>query len=821
MAQHDSPKPDSQTAAKAGRFAGIGGKLAGLSKRLPSKKVMILSAAGLLFVLLPAFVLPRFLPKPTPKPKIVHTLAQAFSALDAENYEEASRIADLLGEEDTLSNDELGGPPYIRGAVAAHQAQMLWGKDQIRYHLLAARHLQQSEALGFPEGREEAGLEMLGKSLFESDQFVAARPVLEKALKGDPADSASLHGMLMNLYLHGADRDLKKALAHSQAYLSDPDLTNADRQAGLLVCSEIQLSLEDLPGCRETVEKISVNGVVGAGASVIRGQMLMQEAANLLATATDENRAERTTIANQKYDDAIAVFRNPQARSMQATDAARRSMYLIGLCYAQLGNVKAAIDQWARTAKMHMERPEGVAANLQMAEALRKMGRDDEAIEAYRNATSYAGDPQSYANNWISLSAFRDRLNNAYQQYQQAENYERALQMTGLMNPLMPPEKTVEMAAQSHEAWARAILNKAENRSPDEVRASERQAREQLRNAGAVYAQLASLRYDTRDYTEAVWKSGQSYFEGHDYRSAVKTFDAYLRFELRKRRPRVLVSLAECQLSLGHLDPALAELQECLEFYPTDAASYQARLLASRAYLEQNNLKQAESLLHENLDGTALAPASREWRDSLFALGRVLHISGQQEAAVNRLEEAVERYPDAPQTLEARYLIAESYRQSASIPRQKLASDNIETSRVAHARQLQDRLKQALTGYERCEQFLSRRQQQSELTSLEQSILRNCYFARASALFDLGRYEEAIQAYSTATNRYQYAPESLEAYVQIATCYRRLNRNDKARGTLEQAKVVLSRIKPDADYLATTNYSQQDWAKLLDWLKTL
>ena len=101
------------------------------------------------------------------------------------------------------------------------------------------------------------------------------------------------------------------------------------------------------------------------------------------------------------------------------------------------------------------------------------------------------------------------------------------------------------------------------------------------------------------------------------------------------------------------------------------------------------------------------------------------------------------------------------------------------------------------------------------------AILRNCYFGRADALFDQGKYDEAIQAYSAATNRYQHDPESLEAYVQIASCHRRLGRISEARGTLEQARVVLQRIRPDADFAQTTRLARQDWVQLLDWLRTL
>ena len=62
----------------------------------------------------------------------------------------------------------------------------------------------------------------------------------------------------------------------------------------------------------------------------------------------------------------------------------------------------------------------------------------------------------------------------------------------------------------------------------------------------------------------------------------------------------------------------------------------------------------------------------------------------------------------------------------------------------------------------------------------------------------MGRYEEAIEAYRNATTRYQHHPEALEAFVQIAVCYRRLERNLEARGTVEHAKLVLNRMDSDA-----------------------
>ena len=165
--------------------------------------------------------------------------------------------------------------------------------------------------------------------------------------------------------------------------------------------------------------------------------------------------------------------------------------------------------------------------------------------------------------------------------------------------------------------------------------------------------------------------------------------------------------------------------------------------------------------------------------------------------AIERLEEAVNRYPDSLQAIEARHLIAEACQQAAKVPQEKMATDTVETARLAHLKEAQQYLEMAITYYEQTQEVLNRRQEQTELSSLEKSLLRNSYFSIGGALFELGRYEEAIKAYSAATNRYQHDPEVLEAFAQIAACYRRLNKPREARG-VQQALVVLERIKPES-----------------------
>ena len=74
------------------------------------------------------------------------------------------------------------------------------------------------------------------------------------------------------------------------------------------------------------------------------------------------------------------------------------------------------------------------------------------------------------------------------------------------------------------------------------------------------------------------------------------------------------------------------------------------------------------------------------------------------------------------------------------------------------------------------------------------TMLRNCYMLEGTVLFDLGRYKEAIEAYSNVSSLYPDEPFVLETFVQIANCWRRLDRHDNARGAVQQAQIALDRL---------------------------
>jgi len=165
--------------------------------------------------------------------------------------------------------------------------------------------------------------------------------------------------------------------------------------------------------------------------------------------------------------------------------------------------------------------------------------------------------------------------------------------------------------------------------------------------------------------------------------------------------------------------------------------------------------------------------------------------------------------------------MAEAHRYAARYARKRLPLVSIATTRVELTRQLQNDLQTAVDIYGAVLKELAFAPEDSSGEGIESAILRNSYFAKADALFDLDRFNEAIAAYSSATSKYHNKPAAIEAFVQIARCYRELNRPAEARGTLEQAKVVLKRIPDEVDFAATTRYNRDQWVRFLDWMTSL
>jgi len=819
MPSQDLPDQDAVAEAKDSGASELPG---GIARRITAwakaNRFQAMSASAILFIAAVAASWMLIAVSLRQPPKDLVTMDQVLRALDRRAFAETQALAKRLQAQGTLSAEELGGPAFALGAVAAYEAQDSPGKDRAKLFLLAARYLEEGGKCGFPVNRRAEGLFLLGKSLFESAQILECRPVLLSALKISPQYRAEIHAILANSYLNDAHPYLDLALEQNSMLLADQKLSQARRQEGLLQRAQILMQIGKIDQCNATLDQISA-GAKNPAVAVERGKALMYEVRELRkkTTSTDEDQLK----AKKKIQEAIETLRLAQDQDKGDTQAARQAMYLTGMCYMELEDSRAAANQFNRTHNLYPDTFEGTAASFQAAELYRRLGREVEALGEYRRALGGITDRETYNNPWVSLDQLKSGFLAAYQYYLGARKFEIALQLTRMMQRLFPADQVLLLQAETHNIWAQTLINQADNGPGGKAESIRRMGREQFRRAGTCYAKLAKTLPANKMYTDQLWNSAMAYLEGQDFNNAARLFQVYLKNEVQNRHPQALAYLGQSLLALNQLDKALEMFKECIDLYPRDVAACCARLLSVRAYGEKNDWRNAEGLLLDNLNSDYLTPESKEWRNSLFMLGELLHAEGRYDQSARRLEEAAKRYPDLPESIQARYLTANCYLKMAAADQDKLNKNLTGNSNAVLAKQIQELYSKALEKYKQVQETLGKNRDNAELTAGQKAILRNCYFAIGDVLFAQEDYEAAIKAYSTAVNRYQGCPEVLDAYVQIAVAYQKMDKPQDAKNALQQAKFALSRMKPDVAFEKNTNYTRKQWAERLDLLSSL
>ena len=589
--------------------------------------------------------------------------------MDRGRADEARSQAERLAGKRDITNEEYGAPDFILGALAAQAADAAGGKQRSDGFRLAALYLQRSRERGFPAHREATGLYLLGKSQFLCGRLDNALPVLEEALRqpthcaGAPAHELELRGLLIETLAGVYPPELEKALAESQKLLPDPRLGDQDRNQALLVQARILFRMDRTRQCAALLDKLPDDLMLRGPIALLRGQLALKEVQTM-------KKSGRTVPNDAQASLQLAIdwFRKALGQSAGDNGIARQANYLIGVGLVEQGSLAAAVAQMERTVKLYPGSPEYIAALFQEGEIYRRMGRHGESVTAYKRLMSAYSHMDEFHNPWISAPQIQTTIEAVCRDYVKGEKYNTALLLAGSLAGPFPKEDSLKLAAEIYRTWGENLLEAADRLPPERAERLRKEARFALRRAGDSYTELAREAFANRYYPEHLWNAAVAYFTGHDFRSAARMFRMYLKNQTDPRSARdaeALVDLGEAEISLGAMDSGLEALQECMQRHPHDVAVYRAALLAHRAAIALGDLKQAEAYLQDNLIGEQLTPASKEWRDSLFALGDLLHLAGRDAEAIPRLEEALQRYPDAPQAVSTRYLLADSSRRLA------------------------------------------------------------------------------------------------------------------------------------------------------------
>ncbi len=734
------------------------------------------------------------------------SLAMAFEALNQKKYEEARLLINRLQRQ---SNDaDIGTSLFVLGAVKSHQADEEWSVERQRAtHLVAARYLQKAREIGVPPKREKELLYLLGRSLIYGNQSRQGIAILRESLAGNEQPPAEVHRLLTEAYLNLPNPNLNLALENNEALLANNTVTPELRSEAVLTRISIFTRLGRLTEAQELVDTISDDGPLQARKELLSGQITLAGARTL-----EEASYEQTALV----ENALVQLREAERLDNKKGEISRQAMVLIGQCYEMRNDPYSAIEQYEAVGNRYGDTPESTVATLTKARLAQVANNTEKALVGYRAVLESIGDPTTYMNPLLSLAQLRSQFLAAHALFLKSRQFEEAMGLVEHLPALFGPTTVTELKAKTHVAWGESCLAKAADAQRyHSIESQKTEGRYHFRAAGRAFQTLAELRFATKHYTDDLWATVENYFRGQSYTHTGLVLDDYLHNEATTRRALALLRYGQSKLATGKTQEAIAALEECIEMHPRDPNIYAARVECAKAYLLASKPKQAEQLLIANLTGETLTPASTEWRDSLFLLGDQLHEDGKYTEAIVKLEEAVARYPEAPQALLARYTIARACHSAAEEPAQKAREAKTENERQKNRKLRDQNYEAALRTYLDVQRRITLEGRNVE-SALTKTLLRNCYMMQGSVLFQLRRYEEARKAYANVSTLYQHEPFVLESFVHIANCWHRLNQELNARQTIAQAKLVLERLPTDAKFEESTNFSRQQWALLLD-----
>lgn len=269
-------------------------------------------------------------------------------------------------------------------------------------------------------------------------------------------------------------------------------------------------------------------------------------------------------------------------------------------------------------------------------------------------------------------------------------------------------------------------------------------------------------------------------------------------------RARALDRLGMAHQARQEYLAAIDAYARVLKQYPRSPDALAAMIPMAESLLKaggphvQQGVKMLIDIVDDRGPDPLFRPQADEYRRALFRLAEYYSsldddkAPGHLESAITRLEDAIALYPDDPQTVRLRFLLADAYRRSAAVIRRGKNPDAEAKAQADH------RTKLALKNYSTVKQSLAPLDA-SELSDLEATYLRMSYLYIGDCLFDLGALDQAIEAYREVAWRYENQPAAVSATLQVVHCYERLGRPKQARAALARLEWLLKKI-PDAAF---------------------
>ena len=198
-------------------------------------------------------------------------------------------------------------------------------------------------------------------------------------------------------------------------------------------------------------------------------------------------------------------------------------------------------------------------------------------------------------------------------------------------------------------------------------------ANEHYRRAGDYFVRhartLAGRPGADEHWADSLWMAADSYDLGGWNVLAITHFVEYVagRSEADPRRPEAVFRLAQLHHADMDYEAATRYYDQVIMEHPRSHVASRSHVPLARCLLMLDRRPEAEQHLIQVVSGQQhLRPDAVDYRDALIELGTLYHDDSRYVAAIERLDEAVRRYPDDDRITEIRFRLGDSYKRHAA-----------------------------------------------------------------------------------------------------------------------------------------------------------
>jgi tetratricopeptide (TPR) repeat protein len=543
-----------------------------------------------------------------------------------------------------------------------------------------------------------------------------------------------------------------------------------------------------------------------------------------------------TAVLHQRtgeFDQAELVLRNLRSRLSERNELDARSGWLLGVVVLNDEGPQRpleALSFFDDVLTSHPNGPYATASQLGLAEALAQLQRFDEALVYYRKVLDKIG--SSPATGLIDLPAVISSLTvRSRLQYEDGHD-DSALDFLQLASDLVDrrdvPARLLylgDLAAMKRSLAQRRRLEARASGDAEAEAVLAARSRELFLAAADDFMALAHLdTADANSVSEALWQAAVMYDDGGNRRKTAALLEDFLISRSNSSLiPLVLFRLGQAYQADGNLLTAVERYQQVIRDHTRTAPAQDAIIPLASCFmmLGPEYLDEAEQTLLHVVDDVGqqamFTPQSLIYRHALFTLGELYSRQGRYEEAIERLDEALQRYPDDSRRSLATFQLADAYRQSgvvlaaaaaeaeSVVRRQEML--RLKNSRLVHAEGL---FAQVID--------LGTEGGRGPASDIEKLQLMLSYSYRADSAFDRRNFEVALNRYQEVIRAYPEEPIALSAYAQVISCLESLGRVDDIGPALRRAQYLVSRI--DAQRYDRDLYSRgpEDWQRMFAWI---